>query len=65
MQNKIQQEKDTLKASKSQQLELPLGITYLISDDEPVRQLWEVLEGMDFTAYEKRPANGRTPTWRA
>ena len=65
MRTKIQQEKDTLKASKSQQLELPLGITYLISDDEPVRQLWEVLEGMNFTAYEKRPANGRTPTWSA
>lgn len=44
---------NTLAAGKSQQLELPQGVTYLISEDEPVRLLWEVLEGMDFTAHEK------------
>lgn len=48
-----QQEQDTLKAGKSQQLELPLGVTYLIPEGEPVRLLWEVMEEMDFTAYEK------------
>lgn len=49
-----QQEKDTLMEGKSQQLELPLGVTYLIPEDEPVRLLWEVMEGMDLTASEKR-----------
>jgi transposase len=48
-----QQYEDTLVAGKSQQLELPIGVTYLIPEDEPVRLLWEVLEGINFTAREK------------
>lgn len=49
-----------LRAGKSQQLELPIGVTYLIREDEPVRLLWEVLEGMDFTAHEKENATWST-----
>jgi len=49
-----QDNEHTLKAGKNQQLELALGVTYQIPEDEPVRLLWEVLEGMDFTAYETK-----------
>ena len=44
-----QQEKNTLVAGKSQQLELPLGVTYLIPEEEAVRLLWEVLEEIEFS----------------
>ena len=53
MKTQKQHNNGTLKAGKNQQLELALGVTYLIPEDEPVRLLWEVLEGMDFTAHEK------------
>lgn len=45
-----------MKSGRSQQYELPLGTTYQIPEDEPVRLLWEVLEGMDFTEQEKQHA---------
>lgn len=48
----LQHQKDTLITAKSQQLELPLGYTVRISEDAPVRLLWEVMEGMNFTALE-------------
>jgi len=53
MKKQKQQDKNTLKAGKNQQLELPTGVTYLIPEDEPVRLMWEVLEGIDFSSYEK------------
>lgn len=30
-----------------------MGVTFLIPENEPVRLLWEVMEGIEFTAYEK------------
>ena len=56
----IQQDKNILAAGKSQQLELPLGVTYLIPEEEPVRLLWEVLEGMDFHTREKEKSTWST-----
>ena len=49
MKKQIQQRDFTLKSTKSQQLELAVGATYIIPDDAPVRKLWEVLEGMKIT----------------
>lgn len=53
MKNNQQPEKHTPKTDKNQQLILPMGISFLIPEDAPVRLLWEVLEEMDFTALEK------------
>ena len=52
MRNRLQQFKNTLSAGKNQQLILPIGIAFKISQEAPVRKLWEVLEGMDFTTLE-------------
>jgi transposase len=57
-----QQYKNTLSVAKNQQLVLPMGIAFQIPEDSPVRLLWEILEGIDFTAMESGFERSRNST---
>lgn len=45
-------------------MELPIGVTYLIPEDEPVRLMWEVLEGIDFSSRKRNDHMEHTGTIR-